>query len=86
MMIADDPTVPPRYVIEDYRKAYVRVNRREPQCRYVGNHWYNVNGETVHRAELMCEIARLRDLGQRASFINTERSVVSLLIARLRAL
>jgi hypothetical protein len=86
MMIADDPTLPPRYIVEDYRQAYKRVNKREPQCRYIGNHWYNVNGETVHRAELMNEIARLRDLAQRATLMHTDRSMISRLIARLRAL
>lgn len=85
-VFCDDPTIPPRYVVEDYRKAYARVNRREPQCRYIGNHWYNVNGETVHRAELMGEIARLRDLAQRTTLMTTDRSIISRLISRLRAL
>lgn len=85
-MIGDDPTLPPRYVVEDYRKAYKRVNKRDPQCRYIGNHWYNVNGETVHRAELMNEIARLRDLAQRTTLMNTDRSMISRLISRLRSI
>jgi hypothetical protein len=80
----DDPTIPPRYIVEGYRKAYARVHRREPQCRYIGNHWYNVNGETVHRATLTDEIARLRTLDQRSG--RADRSVIQRLIDKLRGM
>jgi len=86
-MIADDPTLPPRYVVENYRRAYTVVNGREPFVRYMGNHWYNVNGETVHRSTLMEEIARLRTLSQRQTIsTKTDKSVIHRLIARLRSL
>ena len=86
MVTYDDPSLPPRYIVEGYRKVYQRVHDREPQCRYIGNHWYNVNGETVHRATLMDEIARLRALARKPTAINAEKSVIQRLIARLRGL
>ena len=86
-MVVDDPTLPPRYVVENYRRAYMQVNRREPFVRYMGNHWYNVNGETVHRATLMEEIARLRSQSQRRiNVAKADKSVIQRLIARLRSL
>ncbi|MEO8395346.1 MAG: hypothetical protein ABI700_20290 [Chloroflexota bacterium] len=86
-MVADDPTLPPRYVVENYRRAYTVINGREPFVRYMGNHWYNVNGETVHRSTLMEEIARLRTLSQRQTIVaNTDKGVIHRLIARLRSL
>jgi hypothetical protein len=84
MLAYDDPSIPPRYIVEGYRQAYRRIHDREPQCRYIGNHWYNVNGETVHRATLMDEIARLRGLARRPYVINADKSVVQRLIAKLR--
>lgn len=80
----DDPTLPPRYIVDYYRQAYARVHKREPQCRYIGNHWYNVNGETVHRAMLMDEITRLRMLAQENSVSAADKSMIQRLIARLR--
>ena len=85
-MVADDPTLPPRYVVENYRRAYQVVNGREPFVRYMGNHWYNVNGETVHRSTLMEEIARLRNQSQRQHMVKADKSVIQRLIARLRSL
>lgn len=85
--VADDPTLPPRYVVENYRRAYTTINGREPFVRYMGNHWYNVNGETVHRTTLMEEIARLRTQSQRSlNIAKAEKSVIQRLIARLRSL
>ena len=86
-MVADDPTLTPRYVVENYRRAYTSINGREPFVRYMGNHWYDVNGETVHRSTLMEEIARLRMMSQRQNMkSNADKSVIQRLIARLRSL
>ena len=85
-MVVDDPTLPPRYVVENYRRAYAVVNGREPFVRYMGNHWYYVNGETVHRLTLMEEIGRLRAMPSKQPFRRTERSIVQRLIDRLRSL
>ena len=87
MVVVDDPTLPPRYVVENYRRAYSAVNARDPFVRYMGNHWYHVNGETVHRSTLIEEIARLRNQSQRQIIgAKTETSVIKRLIARLRSL
>lgn len=86
MLAVNDSTLPPRYVVEHYRKAYLVVNGREPQVRYMGNHWFSVNGETVHRATLMEEIERLRDLAQRRGVQSANKSVIQKLISRLKNL
>ena len=87
MVVTDDPTLPPRYVVENFRRAYKVVNGRDAAVRYMGNHWYNVNGETVHRVTLMEEIARLRHMSQRQMLLRAgDKTVIQRLIARLRAL
>lgn len=85
-LTVEEATIPPRYVVEDYRAAYVSANGREPAVRYMGNHWYYVNGETVHRMTLMGEIERLRAMPAKRPFRGADRSLVQRLIDRLRAL
>ncbi|GEM_PF-529229 len=96
--VYDDPTLPPRYVVEHYRKVYHTLYRREPLVRYMGNHWFYVDGETVHRKTLLDEIARLRALTQQAqtqqrvsqlrydSATKKDKGVIKRLIDRLRNL
>ncbi len=86
VLSADDSVTPPRYVVENYRIAYVGAHGREPAVRYMGNHWYYVNGETVHRVTLLAEIERLRALPPKQQFRRTDRNIVQRLIDRLRAL
>jgi hypothetical protein len=85
-MVSDDPTLPPRHLVENYRRAYETLNKREPVIRYMGNHWYFVNGETVHRVTLIEEIARLRTLTQRQSLLQGDKGLIHRLIDRLRNL
>ncbi len=84
--LADDPTLPPRYVVDTYRRVYHTAHGREPVVRYMGNHWYSVNGETVHRITLMDEIARLRDLSQKQYLNRPDKSLIQRLIGRLRSM
>jgi hypothetical protein len=86
MIVIDDPTLPPHYVVENFRRAYAVVNGRDPCVRYMGNHWYHVNGETVHRSIVMEEIARLRTIKQRETIAKAEPGLIQRLIARLRAM
>lgn len=83
-----DSTLPPRYLVEYYRKAYRNVHGREPAIRYMGNHWYSVDGETVHRATLIQETVRLREYYEqmRKPTLRADKSVIQRLIARLRSL
>jgi hypothetical protein len=85
-LTVEDASIPPRYVVENYRIAYTSAHGREPAVRYMGNHWYYVNGETVHRLTLMDEIERLRAMPPKRQFKHTDRSLVQRLIDRLRAL
>lgn len=90
-MIAVDETttLPPRFVVDSFREAYGRVHGREPSVRYMGNHWYSVNGETVHRATLMQEIMRLREYAAPrpvAAPPRADKGMINRLISRLRGL
>ena len=85
-LVYDDPTLPPRYVVDTYRRAYETVHGREPAVRYMGNHWYSVNGETVHRITLMEEINRLSHLSHKQKLIRADKSIIQRLISRLRSL
>lgn len=85
-MIADDPTLPPREIVESFKLAYAKVNNCNPQIAYRGNHWYMVNGEAVHRAMVIREIARLRAMSQRQTLRQTDKSILTRLIAKLRGM
>lgn len=80
----------PRYVIESFCQVYRDVNNGREACvRYMGNQWYYVNGETVHRAMLMDETERLRSLMPPPPPIKRtpqDRSMIQRLIARLKGL
>jgi hypothetical protein len=74
----------PKYIIENYRRAFKLVYEREPHIRHMFAEWYHVNGETVHKVALFGEITRLRALMQKQRLANTDRGLVQRLIARLR--
>ncbi len=78
----------PRQVVEAFCQAYRVVNGREPSVRYMGNQWYNVNGETVHRAMIIDEIERLRAFTPPPMIkrVPQDRSMIQKLIARLKGL
>ncbi|HLU10964.1 MAG TPA: hypothetical protein VK003_14935 [Oceanobacillus sp.] len=86
MVLCDDPTLPPRYVVDTYRRAYEAVHGREPAVRYMGNHWYSVNGETVHRITLMEEIGRLRESSKKPNLMRADKGLIQRLISRLRSI
>lgn len=82
----NDATIKPKFVIENYRRAYQMVHRREPQITHLFDDWYQVNGETVHRLTLFGEITRLRELAQKHRLVNADRGVIQRLMAKLRSL
>lgn len=86
MMVQDEISIPPRYLIENYCRAYKQVHGREPHARYMGNHWYSINGETVHRMTLYNEIESLKQQIPRPSRATPEKGVIMRLIARLRTM
>lgn len=84
-------TLPPRFIVDSFREAYARVHGREPAVRYMGNHWFSVNSETVHRATLMQEIVRLREYVAQQQVVQqprarADRGMIHKLIAKLRGL
>ncbi|MCL4248580.1 MAG: hypothetical protein KJ065_10585 [Anaerolineae bacterium] len=85
-VVLEETALPPRQVIEHYRRAYKMVNGREPGVRYAGNYWYFVNNEAVHHSVLIREIARLRDLAQKQTLMSADKGIINRLIAKLRSL
>ncbi|MBK8022937.1 MAG: hypothetical protein IPK19_16280 [Chloroflexi bacterium] len=84
--MVEDPSISPRDIIENFKFAYAKVNNSEPFIVYRGNHWYIVNGEAVHRAMVIREIARLRGVAQKQTLRTTDRSLLNRLINKLRGL
>lgn len=85
-MQPDDPTLTPQLIINAYHRAFEQVNGRAPNIRHVGGHWYYVNGETLHRVALMGETLRLRQEAKNQRAVNSERSIITRLIAKLRGI
>ena len=48
-----------------YWQVYQLVYSREPRAYYVGNGWYNVNGQVVHHHTLEREISQLYHLAKK---------------------
>lgn len=85
MITRDEPISAPQIILEAYQRAFRQVNGYEPHIRHLGGHWYQVNGETVHRTFLMVEISRLRDLAQRQR-PTPDKSIIQRLIGKLRGI
>ncbi|MBE0689123.1 MAG: hypothetical protein IH587_03260 [Anaerolineae bacterium] len=85
-VVLEETALPPRHVIEHYRRAYKMVNGREPAVRYAGNYWYFVNNEAVHHGVLIREISRLRDLAQKQTLMSADKGIINRIIAKLRGL
>jgi hypothetical protein len=71
---------------ERYIEAYETVYGQNPSMRYVGNHWYLVNGETVHGSMLQREIEHLTELARIQREQHKRRSAIQRLIGRLRGM
>jgi hypothetical protein len=82
MVAQENATLTPQVIADNFRRAFHKVNGREPQIRHLGGPWYYVNGETVHRVALMAEITRLRDLVRRPD--TADKSMIQRLIDKLR--
>jgi hypothetical protein len=90
-MMRCDENTPSRHLVDFYRQSFTRIHHRPPYCRYLGNKWFDVNGEMVHRSMLIEEIERLCDLYESTpeylrNVHTTDKSVITRLIARLRRL
>lgn len=79
-----DQTLSPEAIIESFMTAYSRVYRKYPNVQYTGHQWYKINGEVVHRSDLLSETVRLNSLARQQRAQLTDRGVVSRLIAKLR--
>lgn len=81
----DTTTLTPQTIVDQFSHLYRSVHKQEAYVRYVGNGWYHVNGEIVHRVTLFMEMERLQhtENSQRKA---VKTSIVNRLIARLRNL
>jgi hypothetical protein len=82
----EDRTSNPQYLVEDFQNVYRILYGCQPNVRYVGNQWYMVNSEFVHRTALLHETDRLRTLARKQRAQRNDRSTISRVIARLRGL
>lgn len=71
---------------QSYMEAYETVYGQHPSMQYVGNHWYLVNGETVHGSMLQREVEHLTELARIQREQRKRRNAIQRLIGRLRGL
>lgn len=79
-------THPADEYMDSYRVAFEQVYGREPVVRYMGNQWYQVNGEMVHHTIIVSEISRLHDLALLQRRRTQQQSVIARLIKKLRSI
>ena len=79
-------THPAEQYMADYIDAFEDVYSRTPIVRYMGNQWYQINGETIHHTLLVSEITRLRDLAQLQRKRTTRRGLIDRLVNKLRSM
>lgn len=67
-------THPADQTIVEYFEAFRLVYGHDPRAHYLGNQWYQVNGQPVHQSILVRETRRLLDLAQiqRARYMTEE--------------
>lgn len=81
----NEVTLTPDAIIEHYSRAFYGVHQQSPDACYLGNGWYQINGEIVHRITLFLEIGRLRELETERKRV-AKSSIVKRLIGKLRGL
>lgn len=81
----DTTTLTPQHIVEQFSRLYRSVHKHEAYVRYLGNGWYHVNGEVVHRVTLFLEMGRLHEIEQ-SQRKAAKTSIVNRLIAKLRNL
>jgi hypothetical protein len=67
-----------------YCHVYRHVYGNEPIIRYVGNQWFQVNGEMVHSRTMLEQIDQLQALGRRKQINTGNKGMVRRLIDKLR--
>ncbi len=77
-------THPADRFITEYQTAFNEVYGQTPRVFYLGNQWYQVNGETTHHTIFVSEITRLRDLAKLQQRHSKNRTLISRLINKLR--
>ena len=83
-MTLTETTLTSADIVEDYGCAYRLVYDKTPNVRYIGNQWYAINGQTVHRSVILSETDRLQNLARQRVRRQTDKGVVSRIIAKLR--
>lgn len=68
---------------EAYLDLYAQVHGQHPSLQYTGNHWYIVNGETIHGSMIERELEHMREQLRRQAQ-RSRRSMIQRLIGKLR--
>lgn len=85
LMATIDETLTPQDIADGYIRCFAALHGKTPTVRHMGGHWYQVNGEIVHRSTLTKEILRLRGMMDKQQFL-PERNLITRIINRLRRL
>ncbi len=81
----DDHTHDADHIVLCYQQVFKQVHGSVPRTRHMSSHWFQVNGEIVHRTTLIEEINRLRIIARKDHLRNTNKSLIQRLIGRLRS-
>ena len=81
-----ETTLTTAQIVEGYWRAYQLVYGHKPTVRYMGNQWFNVNGQMVHRSFMLSETTRLTGMARLRNRTQADKNVISRIIAKLRAL
>ena len=82
-----EENIGPDTLIDRYHSVYRLVYGQHPRADYIGNQWFEINGEMVHYRMFVDEIDQLRDLAykkRRRDSAKSNKSLVSRLINKLR--
>ncbi|TVR23968.1 MAG: hypothetical protein EA396_02445 [Anaerolineaceae bacterium] len=85
-MSVDSDATSPQTIVDRYSYVYKIMYGREPTTRYVGNQWFQVNGEMVHYRTMIEQIDQLHALARRKRMQNNSKGMVRRLIDKLRLL
>jgi len=69
----NEATLTAAHIVEDYWRAYHLVYGQEPRVRYMGNQWYSVNGQMVHRSFVLSETLRLTGMARQKHRSQTDK-------------
>lgn len=77
-------TLSPDQIIRHFSRMYTMVYDHEPRVNYIGNGWFQVNGEATHHTVLLQELERLDHMVELQRVKSPKTSAIQKLINKLR--